>query len=463
MKVKSWHAFAALSIIFLAVQATHFRYSVSDENTYFYMSKLLIEGNMPYRDFFYAHPPIHLIYLSIFQTIFGFNIMVMKATSAIPVIIAAAFMFSIAREKLGNIEAILATAIFYFSYDVMRYSTFATWLTLSVMFLVSGTYFAMKKKHLTSGMLMAIASLTGIFSIIGFAAAGAYLLLTDKKGFLRYSLAFISLFAVASIAITIFLGTDYLRDVYQYHLLKPSEGAGKADIFLHFIRSNPLIIAVIGLFLVSRQKSFLLPASIAGFYIITLFLMNKIFGYYFLAAAPFLILAGGYGIKDFIDRIETSRKQQATIILISAIAISSAASAYSYIGNDFQDFNEAENISKWVTENSNETDTIFGDDSITPLIGLLSGRKLAFNMADTNSLIWRSGMEDINETIKKIKEEKVKYVIERRLNQGRGSFIYGPWYVDQFKEFVNKECREVKSFKTPWRGYTKEHYVYECS
>ena len=94
MKIsKEWIIFAVLSVAFFAVEATHFTYSVSDENTYIYMAKAITEGQMPYKDFFYAHPPLHIFLLSIFYMIFGANIAVLKATGVISMIIAAFFIF----------------------------------------------------------------------------------------------------------------------------------------------------------------------------------------------------------------------------------------------------------------------------------------------------------------------------------------------------------------------------------
>ncbi len=467
MKIKTWMVFALISIVFFAIQATHFKYSVSDENTYFYMAKLISEGNLPYRDFFYAHPPMHIMLLAAFYALFGMSIFVLKATAVLPIIATGWIIFQIAREKMGDAEGIIAATIFYFSYDTLRFATFATWVSLAGMFLAIGIYLLLKQKHSLAGIALAFAALSGIFSLIGGLAAGAYLFFTDKKAFIRLCISFTALFAAANILLILISNGAYITDIISYHLLKPSEGGiGKSDIFWHFIKLNPVLIAGLAMFFFSRKKmkpEFVLPASIAGAFIIALLLMNKIFEYYFLIPMPFIAILAAKGIKDFYERINDYRKQQAAFALAAIILISIFVSSYYYLANDFQDFEDAEQISKWIKENSNRDDTIFGDDSITPLIGLLSERKLAFGMADTNSLIWRSGLLDINDTIRKIKAEKVKYVIERRLNQGRGSYIYGPAYIDAFKNFLKNECREAKSFKTTWRGYLKEYYIYECS
>ncbi len=464
MKVKSWIIFAAISAIFFAMQTTHFRYSVSDENTYFYMGKLVAEGSLPYKDFFYAHPPLHIILLGFVYALFGMNIFVLKATAVIPLIAIGWIIFRLAREKMGDIEGIIAASIFYFSYDTLRFATFATWVTLAAMLLTLGVYLILKQKHGLGGLVIALACLTGVLSLIGALAAGLYLFITDRKGFFRYAISFIGLFAAANILLIWISNGAYITDVYSYHLLKPSEGgSGKSDIFWHLIQLNPILIGGAALFMFSRKKmrpELILPASIVAAYVLVLLLMNKIFEYYFLLPIPFIALIGTYGIKDFLDR--ANDRQQAAIGVAAIILISAGVSTFYYLGNNFQDFENAEEISRWIKENSSPDDMIFGDDSITPLIGLMSERKLAFGMADTNSMIWRSGLMDINDTIRRIKEENIKFVIERRLNQGKGSYIYGAAYIDTFKRFLDTDCEPVKVFKTPWKKYVKEYYVYEC-
>ena len=45
---------------YLALKWSCFHYSATDENIYFYQAAAWAEGVLPYRDFFFAHPPLHI-------------------------------------------------------------------------------------------------------------------------------------------------------------------------------------------------------------------------------------------------------------------------------------------------------------------------------------------------------------------------------------------------------------------
>ncbi|MBI3033956.1 hypothetical protein HYY72_02255 [Candidatus Woesearchaeota archaeon] len=467
MKLKSWHLFAALSIIFFSIQATHFRYAISDENIYFYMAKLIAHGQMPYADFFLAHPPMHILMLSLFYIAFGFNIILLKATAPLAIIGAAWFTFKLAREKLGSTEAIIAAMLFYFSYDVMRFSTFAVWITLATMLTAASAYYALTNRHLAGGMAMAAASMTGLLSIIAGIAISGYLLITDRKGFLKYAAAFLGLLIVLNMLLILLFGSAYMNDTYYYHLEKPAEGTNKEGIITLLLKSNPLLFGTAALFAISRRKSrhiFLASIAIISSYALVLgLLMSSIFSYYFMLAMPFLAIIGARGAAGIVELTREHRRTAVLAAIIIIITLLSAKSSYDYEVNTFQDYAEAQEVAGYISGHSSKSDLIFGDDSVTPLIALLSEREIALNIVDSNNLRWRAGQLNASETIKSLKEKKVKFIIERRVNDGKGSYIYGPSYLDEFKNFIKTSCKPVKVFKRPWEKYQMETYIFDCA
>ena len=72
-----------------------------DENVYYYMGKLVSEGKVPYRDFFYAHPPLHIYLIALIYKVFGFNIIILKLLPLIAILVSAKFIFCIAKNKFG--------------------------------------------------------------------------------------------------------------------------------------------------------------------------------------------------------------------------------------------------------------------------------------------------------------------------------------------------------------------------
>ena len=112
-----------------------------DENVYYYMAKLIAEGKVPYKDFFYAHPPLHIYILALVYKVFGFNLIALKTVPLISSLITSFFVFKIAKEKFGDYEALVASALFLFSYAVMFNSVFSFGIMTATMFLTIGFYF----------------------------------------------------------------------------------------------------------------------------------------------------------------------------------------------------------------------------------------------------------------------------------------------------------------------------------
>ncbi len=463
--ISLWLVFALLSMAFFALQATHFRYSVSDENTYIYMAKAVSGGQLPYKDFFLAHPPLHIMFLALVYAVFGFNLFVLKATSPLLIITAAAFLFKLVRDKAGGKEAVIAASLFYFSYDTLRFSAFSVWIAMSTALIVISIFFALNKRHIVAGAVMAAACLAGLFSVFGAIAVMAYLFVADRKGLWRFAASFLAVFLAANIVLLLLFKGSYIESVYYYHLAKPAEGTNKPAFFWQFVKVNPALagFALLFLFAGNKMKHLLVLSGImAGAYAFALaFLLGKVFVYYFLPLIPFLAIIGAHGASGLVERAG-SRRVQAAAFVAAAIIASSLISGYYFLANTFQDFEGAEQIADYIKFNSIPSDTIFGDDSITPLLAILSERKIAFNMIDSNSLRWRSGLLNINDTMRRIKEENVRFGIERRLNDGRGSFIYGAAYIDTFKAFLSSECKPEANFSTAWGKYHKEYYVYDC-
>ena len=144
----------AYTLFFLIVTAFIFMASKGlampqpgDENVYFYMGKLITEGKVPYRDFFYAHPPLHVYLIALVYKIFGFNIVALKLIPLVSALISSFFIFKIAKEKFGNLEATISSLLFMFSYSVMFNSVFSLGIMTATMLMKLGFYFLFNKNN----------------------------------------------------------------------------------------------------------------------------------------------------------------------------------------------------------------------------------------------------------------------------------------------------------------------------
>lgn len=472
---KSWLLFIAAAAVFLAIKIPAADYSVSDENTYYKMGQLVANGEVPYRDFFFAHTPLQIYLYAVVFKLFGFSLLLLKLLSAAAVIITAAFVFAIVKGKLNSITAMAAAALFMFSYGTLLFSNFPTGVEIAIAFATASFYFFTRKKSFTSGLLAGLAAATAQLSIVAFAlmAAAALLLLKDKKEAYRLLLGFAASAGAIGITFLAVAKGEFIRQAIIYHLNKPSESADKAAIFLRIIKTNWLLFAAAAAAVISKYRtkiSALLPLAIGAAYIAAFPLMKSSFNYYALYAFPFLAIAGGYGLS-FLHGLLTERlklRQEMAVAAIAAVVLLGGFSAVQQFNSyDFQDFPIANDVAAYVKENSGEGQTIFGDDSTAPLISLLSGREIALNYVDNNAMRYKSGTTNLEATLQQLRDgvskKELKFVLLRRMEARKGAYLdFGIGTEDGFMGFVKDNCELAKEFRYSWRGLPQVYDVYDC-
>lgn len=488
---KSWLLFIAAAAIFLAVKAANSGYSVSDENTYFKMGELVARGQVPYRDFFFSHTPLQIyIYAAIFK-IFGFNLFLLKILSAAAIVATAAFIFAAVKERLNSMAAVSASTVFLFSYGTLLFSNFPTGVDFAIAFMAAAFYFFMRKSFFASGILSGLAAATAQLSLlllIILAAAAAFIL-KDKKAVARLMLGFVIVFGAVSVIFLAAAKGEFIKQILTYHLNKPGEEVDKAAIFLRIVKTNWLLFAAAAAAAISRHKTkvgvqvgnsrlhspataglVLLPLVAAAAYITAFPLIKSSFNYYVLYAFPFLAIAGGYGLLSgyelLAERLKLRQWVAATAIAAIVIVVSFSA-ARQFSSYDFQDFPIAEDVAAYVMENTREDQTIFGDDSTTPLVSLLSQREIALNYADNNAMRYRSGATDLGTTIKLLQEavsrKELKLVLLRRIKVEEGAYVdFGIGTEDRFMAFVKNNCKPAKEFQYEWKDLTQQLEAYDC-
>lgn len=463
---KSWLLLIAATAVFLAIKIHAADYSISDENTYYKMGQLVANGQAPYRDFFFAHTPLQVyLYAAVFK-VFGFSLLLLKLLSAAAVIITAAFVFAIVKEKLNSATASAAATLFMFSYGTLLFSNFPTGAELAVPFVVAAFYFFQRKRFLPAGLLMGFAAITYQLSAIAFAvlAAIAMLVLRDRKAATRLGLGFLAVAGSVSAIFLIAAKGEFLRQTLLYHLQKPSEGADKAALLLRILKTNALLFIAAVVALIGRERAktaVAIPAAIAAAYIAIIPLAKTTFNYYVIYALPFLAIMASYGISSvygiFAGKLKLTRAM--SLIVVAAIIFASAFIAgRQFVNYHAQDFLEAEEIAGYVASNSEPGQVIFGDDSTVPLISILSGREIALNYVDNNVMRYTSGATNLEETLQQLGEaiskKGLKFVLLRRIETSRGTYDFGIGTERQFIEFLGEKCGLAAQFG--------QHKVYDC-
>ncbi len=451
MKIKPGYTLLALILVFAAIEAKGLaHYDNVDENVYFYMGSLISGGKMPYSDFFFAHPPLKIFVNAAIISLFGFNLLLLKAVPLASTIISAVFIYKIAKKRLGAVEALIAAALFLFSYRVMVESTYSLGMNLTTVFVVAGTYCWLSNKQLLGGMLFGLASITGLYSIVPFAVVAVLALVRDRKEFARLAAGFLIIFLATNLYFLSAAGEKYITSVYTYHLIKPEAAGNTASLFLQLIKQNWLLLGSAMLSVLFLSRKIAAPLAISGAYILFLSQLSRVFNFYLVLLLPFLAILGGYSLAR-LGRMLPYKKALAALLII--VIIASAAQTTKHLWTfDFADFESAKPMAEFVKQNSAQSDEIFGDMTAAPLVALFSDRRIAFDMVDTNDMLFSSGMISLAEITGRIEHDKTKFVI---INED-----YGIGGFNEFAGFLQEKCVYAQGFSDRYWG---RFAIYDCS
>jgi hypothetical protein len=431
-----------------------FHYDPGDEFTYFYVGKLISEGILPYKDFFFAHPPLQVFLIALFFKLFGFKLFIFKSIALTSYLISALFLFKLIRKKFSDIGALISIVLFLFSYNIIKEATYFMGIGLTMMFVIIGLYYSYTKRSLLSGMFFALAGLTGLYSLILIFVFIIYTLFINKKKFFRLLTGFLIVFGIINLIFILLYGNNFLVPVYKYHLLKPKIGEShKFLIFLEVILRNIILFTLSLLFVFVKNKKKILPIVISAVtYFLFLLFLNKIFDFYCVLLIPFLSIIASYSGVNLYKRFKFKKiKIIIIIVLLIVFLYFVRANILHLINFDFINFRSMQTINDFIISNSNENNVIFGDSTITPMIALYTNRRIAFNFVDTNEMVYQTRVVDLGKTINKLRQGNVKFVIIKPL--------YGIGRFKLLNDYLDNDCvlkKWVKDF------YWGDFLIYDC-
>ena len=424
MQMKSWFLKLQWPILilvgagFIWAKTFGFHYTVGgDENAYYYMARLMSQGKLCYRDFFFAHPPFQLILLTLTYSIFGFQIIALKLTAVLPVLAGAGFIYHWFWKQEKGLAGIFFLIIFLFNYELLKITTHPFGLNLTAFFLMLSLYYFLEDRAIQSGIFWGCAAMTGLYALPwGLVPLGYYIFRGGRnRNPLRFISGFLIIFGGVNALCIILFGDGYITPVYIYHFLKPRGTELISDIYIRVMRRNLLIFFLPFLYLWgpwTGKRTAVLAAVII--YLIFLGALNPLFTQYFMLPLPFLSFLGAVGMTAIIERFN-SRRQRVTALAAAVILLAgfSGDDIFRYLKHEAgTGFETAEQCRKYIMDNSEEGDLIFGHVTTTPLLALMTNREIALDMVDTNHMRFKAGLLDIEEVLERLKgEERLKLFI----------------------------------------------------
>jgi hypothetical protein len=197
--------------------------SGTDDNIYFYLAVRTGQGAVPYRDFFFAHPPVHLLVPALVFRLTGFSIGVAKAIPALAQA-AAGLCLYLALRRASRGLALAVVALHLTAYQVLMGSTDMNGENLMTAFLAGALLAAVRGRLALAGVLAALGLGSGLYAFAGVltlaVAAGA----AGRRARRRFGAGFGAAFGGLLLVFGLAGGRAFFDGVFAYHLAKPVKG-----------------------------------------------------------------------------------------------------------------------------------------------------------------------------------------------------------------------------------------------
>jgi len=450
--------FIGIVLTFFILKLFTLRFKFSDGFTYMYMGKLISEGFIPYKDFFFASPPLQAYLMFIGEIFIGNHILLLKLIPILATIGSAFFTYNFMREKFGNREGLTASTLFLFSSLILLTTDYSTGIHLTLFFILGMIYFTEKDRPFLAGIFGSLALCTRLYAPFPIAGVGLYYLIYKKKNLLKFLIGLGTIFIPISIIFQMVSNGNYLNQILFFRLnLITDIGLSKFTILKFFIiKDFFLIIGTISYLIFNKEKKkLILPILATAFSILLLIIYSDIYYLYFGLIISFFSMFTTAFIFKFKN--EKKFKKIITAFLILIVLFNSTVYVTGYASTANIDFTE--DLTKFVKENSEKNETIYGSFEIAPLISILSERRLAGNIADTNPkniMTNTFSIEDIENKIEGVKFILAKGII---LNDGR---IAG-FDASTPTRYIKEKCDIAKIYHLKKDFSSNVVIVYNCS
>ena len=377
----------------------------SDENIYFLMGKHVAEGEIPYKEFGLAHPPLQIYMLAFLFTVFGASILAGKLLTLISTSASAYLIFLIAKELYREKAALFSVVLFFITPAFIAFSMVGDGLWESMAFVLLSLYMLLKNRLWLSAISFVTAIFIRYIAAVYFPFLLLYLAINNKRimpYFLRFSISML----IPLVVLLLFFGYEFIeqsisfqiysrfslpKQVYQYW------GIGFFTMFLS------IIAAVVAYNKKDKQLLlFSVYPILADILIFATF--QTIFYHYFIISIPLITIA--------VAKACFVSKNRIIYLFISVIIILAIFNNFNTI--DFY-LNPARSkqfytIEDFIRNSTSEGDTIFGEPVITSYASFASGRRIAHNYIGLFYELVDAQQQ--HEIIKNLEQEKPRFFIE---------------------------------------------------
>lgn len=427
---------------FLLLKITNLGIRLSDTNIYFYTGYALLQGKILYKDIFFTNFPLLPYISSLYYLVTFKQLPLFYFTAAIEATITGFLIYKIILKQTKSLLlSTVCSALYLFSFIILATTEHQTGVFLASAFAITSYYFYLEKKFLLTGVFIALALLTKAYFLPIFLTYLVLLLFhqhsrggeSEKKqepviarssalqndAAISYKrlLHFVrndKVVFLLGFAITVFIvllpslllaPNDFVKDVFQYSLTR-SQGIGKTNILWFFITHDLLLFLTL-IYSIIMIRKYLFFGLVSIFGVIFFFLYQDIYYLYLNFLVPFLCLA----FVNFYQNIQKRLSLQ-TMVLPTIIIIFLTINFFIYLSG-YRSLQKFENLDALITTIQQvNPPSLYGINSLTPVLAYLTDKPLLNNIVDTNPNIYRKGFLHANELTKQAITDKSLFVSE---------------------------------------------------
>ncbi|MFH8119622.1 MAG: glycosyltransferase family 39 protein [Candidatus Aenigmatarchaeota archaeon] len=416
---------------FLLLRIIFFSPVFSDETIYINMAKALREGLLPYRDFFYAHPPVQLLLLA--PIAFTNSFIVVKIFISIVGVVCIIFTYLIAKELFGEKPALMTSLAFLFFPGFLIFGNLAMGTFETLLFFLPAFYFLLHKKTFLSNVFLTLAIFTRYLTILLFPLLIVYIIKYQRKELHR----FLSFFILMNLLVFLFLYISFrfkfINFTLLYHFQTNIRVASQPPnliwqyLSLGFFSASISLITLIHSQFEKNYKLFLFSLYPLIYDSSVLLILKQVTYHYFAFVLPFIFIAfGEVVVKSKFCVVKLS------LFLILLLSILTNLHSLSFYFDKNKNLVLKE-LLEYTFRFTEKDDLIFGSAIPTNYLSFVANRKIVGNYFDSD--LKHINFEGKEKVINEVRTAKPKLIIADKAHEDFYRFFYEDYEI--VKEWEN--------------------------
>lgn len=401
--------------------------SLGDEWLWVYESKLILQGFLPYRDFYHSHAPFHVLAVTLVRLLTGGEYLpAFRLAPALFTLFSGCLVYRTVRRNAEIPFALIACLLFLFAGRILSHSLHFMGWNLLVLFLLIALDQYLSRRMILTGIALGAAVLTNLLGGAGIYAFSILLLLQkDWRSLKRLLIGFCAITLPVALICFAVSGTEFINQIFLYQMSKPPRvdksrfEVINPQIMKSYYMYVLALVSLVPLVLcrkstLYRSRTLVSVVLMCIFMLIFLFLIPRPFPYYIITVIPFVSMAAGYGVAwIFGEYKETNGWKKilfgilsvTCILFVLRSTIPNAANFWGLRMGNHENFSITYTIARSVDELLPPGAPIHGTFSVTPMIALLTERRISGNETDTSADRFKSGVTDFEIFIRNVEED----------------------------------------------------------